>query len=108
MLMIDLCGEMLTVTHETRAEKRDAEIDREPIDLGLCPLSPIAVFVDQFKTAQSHSFVEESLHLIGKLVPPDVVRGTSTLLGHAHMVHSGSATLTPLAKVDIQFAQPVH
>ena len=32
--------------------------------LGVCPLSPIAVFVDHFKTAQSHSFVEESFHLI--------------------------------------------
>ena len=56
-------GGMLTVTHETRAEKGDAKIDRAPIDLGLCPLSPIAVFVDQCKTAQSHSFVEESFHL---------------------------------------------
>ena len=27
-------GEMLTVTHETRAEKGDAEIDRAPTDLG--------------------------------------------------------------------------
>ena len=72
--------------------------------LGLCSLSPIVVLVEQIKTAQSHSFVEESFHMIENwscaVLPQSSRALTWCVLGWWYCIQ--------LSRVDIQFALPVH
>ena len=81
---------MLTVTQETRAEKGDTKIDRAPIDLGCahCLRSLCSLTNSKLNKA---TVLSKNRSISSKIGPPNAVRGTSTLLRHAHVGDTDAA-----------------